>query len=293
MHPGRPLPDGRIQAALDGVVVRQGVHPGGQEQIQLLHRELVEHPLDDGGYRRLVQLQAVGAHTRHVIAGGDVRPDGLCPVGIGVGRVEHHQEGLSQLLELGDHPLLRLQIVLPGDVGNGTVCGDHDTDGGMLRNDLACADLRGLGHGDLIVKPGGGYHAGAVVLQGAHRAGNHIAYAVDEADGEGRPVVHGDLNGLLRDEFGLGGHDGAPGAALGQLIPGPLPAVHVVDIGDDHGLHEAFDKGRFSRPHRPHDADIDIPLGTQGNIFIDLALFHLRFLLRPHEPVVFSTYLWG
>jgi len=42
---GGALPDGGVQRRLDGVLLRQGVHPGGQEQVQLLNRELVEHAL--------------------------------------------------------------------------------------------------------------------------------------------------------------------------------------------------------------------------------------------------------
>ena len=276
------LPDGGIQAVFDGVVPGQGVHPGGEEEVQLLHRELVQHPLDDVGDRVLLQLQAVDAHTRHVVPAGDVRPDGLGPLGPGLGGVEYHQEGLAQLLQLADDPLLRLQVVLPGDVGDGAVGGYHDADGGVLGNDLPGANLGGLGHGDGLGEPGGGHHPGGVVLQGAHRTGHQVAHAVDEPHLEGGPAVHGDLHRLLGDEFGLGGHDGAARAALGQFILGPLPAVDVLDARDDHGLHEPLNERGFSSPHRPHHADIDISLGSQGDILIELALFHWQFLLRPY-----------
>ena len=47
-HPaqlGGALPDGGVQGGFDGVLLGEGVHPGGQEQVQLLHRELVEDAL--------------------------------------------------------------------------------------------------------------------------------------------------------------------------------------------------------------------------------------------------------
>ena len=66
---GGVLTDGVIQARFDRMVRRQGIHPGGQEQVQLLHGELVEHRLQDGGHGVLVQLQAVDGHAVHLILG--------------------------------------------------------------------------------------------------------------------------------------------------------------------------------------------------------------------------------
>ena len=188
------------------MVIGQGVHPGGQEKVQLLDGELIEDPFDDGSDVLLIQLQAVAAHTGHVIAVHNVGLDGLGPVGLGIGRVQEDQEGLAQLLELGNDPLLRLDVVLPGDVGDGPVGGDHDADGGVFGNDLSRPDLRGLGHGDVVVIPGGGHHSRGVVLGLSHGAGDHIAHAVDETDGEGGPVGHIHPDGLLGHELGLSGH---------------------------------------------------------------------------------------
>ena len=140
-----------------------------------------------------------------------------------------------------------------------------------------------------VLEPGGGDHARASVLQRAYGAGHHVTYTVDEPHRKGGPVLQRDFHSFLGDKFGFRSHDGAAGTALGQLVAGALSPVDVIDVRNDHGLHEAFDKGRLPRPHRPHHADIDISLGTQGDILVDLALFHLQFLLRPHEPVVFST----
>jgi len=121
-----------IEAGLDGVVRRQGVHPGRQEQVQLLHGELVEDAPEDVRHILLPQFQAVHRNAVHLIPGGDVFGDGLRPVALGVHGIQQDDEGLPQLLELPDHPLLRLQIVLPGDVGDGAVRGDDDADGGVL-----------------------------------------------------------------------------------------------------------------------------------------------------------------
>ena len=59
--------------------------------------------------------------------------NGLGPLGPGLRAVEQDDEGLPQLLELPDDPLLRLPVVLPGDAGDAAVGGDDDADGGVLR----------------------------------------------------------------------------------------------------------------------------------------------------------------
>ena len=82
-----------------------------------------------------------------------------------------------------------------------------------------------------MICPGGRDHAGLAVLRRPGGVGDEIAHAVDEADGELRRAVGADGDGLLGDEFWLGGHDRLAGAALGQLILGPLAAIGVVDIG--------------------------------------------------------------
>ena len=274
------LADGVVQSRFDGVTGRQSVHPRRQEQVQLLHWELVEHRLQYGGHRVLVQLQAIDSHAVDLVPGGDVLGDGLGPVAPGVGGVQQNDEGLSQLLQLPDHPLLRLQVVLPGDVGDGAVGGDDDADGGVLSDDLPGADLRRLGHGDLVVVPGGSDHPGGVVLHLADGSLHHVAHAVDKPHGAVSPVRQLDLGGLLRDELGLGGHDGPAGAALGQLIPGPLLPVHVIDVGDHLGLHEPFDERGLPGAHGAHHTDINIPSGAGGDILIDTGIHSIPSFFR-------------
>ena len=186
----RPAPDGGVQGRFDGVGLGQGVHPGRQKQIQLLQRELIEDAFQNVVDLLPAQLQAVGRHTGHVVALGNVRPDGLGPLRARVGRVEQHHKGFAQFLQFGDYPLLRLQIVLPGDVGDGPV-GDHcDGDGGVVGDDLPGTDFRRLRHGNLVVKPGGGDHALGLPLHLAHGPLDHITHTVDKPHLEGRSPVH-------------------------------------------------------------------------------------------------------
>ena len=185
-----------------------------------------------------------------------------------MGGVEQHHKGLSQPLQLADYPLLRLQVILPGNVGHGAVGGHHNPNGGVVGDHLLGAEFRRLRHGDLMVEPGGHHHPGLVAVHLPQRAGHHVAHAVDEPDGEHTAVLHAHLHRVLRDEFGFGGHHHPPGTALRQLIPGPIPDVGVLDLGQNQGLHEPLDEGGLPRPHGAYHADIDIALGALGDILI-------------------------
>ena len=55
-----------IYAGFDGMVRRQGLHPGGQEQIQLPQRKLIQQPPQQLGDLRLPQLQTVHRQTPDV-----------------------------------------------------------------------------------------------------------------------------------------------------------------------------------------------------------------------------------
>ena len=262
------------------MVRRQGLHPGGQEQIQLPQRKLIQQPPQQLGDLRLPQLQTVHRQTPDVVLALDISGDRLSPGTLGLGGIQQHHKGFSQLLQLPNHPLLGLQIILPWDLRDAAVGCDHNAHGGVVADDLPGAKLRRLSHGDLVVKPGGHDHPGRQILILSHSAGHHVAYAVNKPHGERDPLLHADLHRLLRNKFGFRRHDGAAGAALRQFIPRPVPAVAIVDIGQHLGLHKPFDKGGFSGAYRTHHADIDTAAGAGRHILINgCGLIHGPFLL--------------
>ena len=144
----------------------------------------------------------------------------------------------------------------------------------MLLDDLPGADLGGLGHGDLVVHPGGHDHPGRAVLKLAHGPLDHVAHAVDETHREGGPAVQGDIHRFLGNELGLRRHDGPAAAGLGQLVDGPFPAVDVVDVGDDARLHEALDKGGLPCSDRTKHPYEQGAAGPCGNILIEIRICH-------------------
>ena len=136
--------------------------------------------------------------------------------------------------------------------------------------------LRRLGHGHLVVEPGGGHQALLAVLGLAGGAGDHVAHAVHQPDGELAVFPQGDADRLLGHELGLGGHDAAAGAALRQLIPSPLAHIAVLDPGDHQGLHKTLDKGGLSGPDRAHHAQHAGSAGPAAELLIDLAFRHKK-----------------
>ena len=273
-HPASSLPDRAVHRRLNGVAHRQGVHPGGQEEPQFPEGELIENGLDDVRDGLLRQLQAVHRQALDAKAAGDVPADAGCPAAPGVRGVEQHHEGLAQLLELGNDPLLRFQVVLPGDVGDGAVRGDDHAHGGVLLDHLPGADLGGLRHRDFVVHPGGHDHSGLPVLKLSHGPLDHVAHTVDQPHRKGGSALQREVHSLLGDKFGLGGHDGPAAAGLGQLVNGPLPAVDVVDVGDDASLHEALDKGGLPCSDRPQHPYKQGPAGACGNVLIEIRICH-------------------
>ena len=261
--------DGLEEGRADGMLRRQRLHPVGQEKLKLFQGKLIEDGLDDLRHRLLVQVQAADRQAGHVILLGQLGPQLLGRLPLGVGGVEQDEKGLAQRLQFFDDPPLGLRVGLPRQVGDGAVGRDDDADGGVLGDHFSGADLGGLRHGDLLGEPGGVDHSRLPVLQLPHGTGDQVAHAVHQAHGKGPAPLHGDLHGLLRHEFWLGGHHRPARPALGQFVSGPLAAVVVVDAGEDQGLHKALDKGGFPRPGRADHTQVDVPGRPGGNVLIN------------------------
>ena len=191
-----------------------------------------------------------------------------------VGAVQQDDIGLSDGVQLGKDAALRLQISLPRQVGNRAVRCDNEPDRGMLPDDAACAGLGCQIERHLVVEPGAFDKARRFVFLMAQRAVHHVAHTVDEPCPEAAAARKLDPNRLLGDKLRFGGHDGAPGSGLGQLIMGTGPACFVFDAGQQHKLCKALDEGAFAAAHRPHNTEVDVPAGALGYVLVDLFLCH-------------------
>ena len=264
-------------------------HPAGQSKIQLLHRELVQHPPQD-----LPQHGGVQVHTAHRQHGAAVVPrhalsqlPGLRRVRVGA--VEQDDIGLAQRFQFGDDPPFRFCVARPGDIADRAVGGDHYPDGGVLTDHLAGAGLCGKVKGHLLLEPRAFDHAGLCVLLVPHGTLHHVAHAVDQPHPARPAALQLQGHGSLRDEFWLSGHDGAPRCRLRQLVPGTLPGSGRAGHGGQHQLlHEPLDKGGFAAAHRAHHTDVDIPAGACADLATDAVLF--LFLQGPSPlPVALRT----
>ena len=64
----RPLADGLIEPAFDRVRGVERFDPGGDPQVQLAERELIQDGFEDATHRRVIERQAVHGKTGHAIA---------------------------------------------------------------------------------------------------------------------------------------------------------------------------------------------------------------------------------
>ena len=261
--------DVAVESGFDRVLLREGLDPRGQEQIQLLQRKLIQQPAQNFLNLPVRQLQTIHRHAPHTVLLLDLGRERRRPRAARLRGVQHHDEGLADLLQLADDALLGLLIVRARDLRDAPVRRHDDADGRVVGDDLARADLRRLGHGDLVVEPRRHDHARREILKLPHRAGHHIAHAVDQPHGKRRAAVQTDLDGLFGDELRLGGHDGAARAALRQLILRAVAAVGIFDMRDDLRLHETLDKRGFSCPNRTDNADIHAASCPGGHVLIN------------------------
>ena len=210
----------------------------------------------------------------------------LCSFSRGVSGVYYNKEGLPGLLHIRNGFLLRFQVIPPWNIRDGSVGGHHKADGAMLLHNFFGTQFRRLGHGDLIVIPGGSHHSGSSLFLRPHRSGHHIAYRVNHPDLELCFPVRRYFRRLLRDELGFRGHDGFPGAALGQFIPCPFFSVGIFNGRNHQLLHNPLNQSGFSRPHRANHTDINIPSGTAGNVLINVRHSASSFMRQEKAPAM-------
>ena len=193
---------------------------------------------------------------------------------LGVGAVEHHDEGLAQRLQLAHGALLRRFVGLAGQLYDAAVGGHNHADGGVLRDHLARAHLGGLLEGNVVLKPGRAHHALVFALLGPQRAGHQVAHAVHQPHAGAGRVLQPQLHRLVGHELRLGRHHGLARAALGQFIPGALAAVFILHVRQHHQLHEPLDEARLARADRADDADVDVAVTSARDIPVDRILIH-------------------
>ena len=144
----------------------------------------------------------------------------------------------------------------------------------MVGNDLLRPQLRRFAKGHRVLRPWRMYHSGAVPVHVALCPRHQISHAVNHPHAHIRIVPQGNFHRFIRHKFRLCRHDCPSACRLRQLILCTLSCVGIRDIRQNKQIHKTLDKGRFSRPHRPHYADINVSACPLRNILINVECFH-------------------
>ena len=273
-HRVRIFPSRRVDLLLQPVIRLQHGDPFGHGEGDLLHLEFIEDALQnlaDGGP---IQIQAADRNHRMAVFLLHLLGQLIHIRLMGIHTVEQNHKGFVDFIQLSNNLSLRRPVFFPGNVADGAVGGNDQPDGGMLPDHLAGAGLGRLIKGDLLLKPGAFHHAGLFVLLVAHGSFYHIAHTVDEPGLEAAAALQLDGNSGLRNEFRLGGHDGAPRGGLGQFVPRPVLHRRAGELRQHQLLHEFFDEGTFAGTHRPHHTNVNIAAGAGRDVLVYALGFH-------------------
>ena len=223
---------------------------------------------------RFVHFQHVHHAHADAVFFRKLRAERLCIGALRVYRVQDHDERLALRLDVGDHALLRHDVILARNAGHRSVRRHDDADGRMIRDDLFRADLRRRLKRNILVEPRRAHHARRFVFHHSHRAGDHIAHAVDQPDLDVRIFAEAHDRRLVRDKMRLRRHDRASRTRLRRLVKRALFVVLVFHRRQHELLHKAFDKRRLSRSHRPDDAEIDVAARPLRNVAVYVISLH-------------------
>ena len=272
--------DGRKRLGHDGRIGIEHAHPIGKFDVHGEHRKFIEYALQDAGDLLAAhRLRIDGDHGRRIAF---FQSRAQFPGVLGLAAVEQDDEGLFDFLHLGDAARLCFLVVLPRDPGDGAVRRHDDADRRVIAHHLAGPLLRRRfkGHGRLA--PRRLDEAGLAVLLKSRRSAHGETDAIHKAHARIRlPEGNGDR--LLGHKLGLRRHHRPARGRLRQFIDHAL-SFRPLRPREHEFLHEPLDKGRFTRPDRPHDTDVDLPARARRNVLIYADIFHtpLRcFLVYP------------
>ena len=197
-----------VQRRLHLVVAAEGIQPIRQIESDRLDWELLKHAPHYAAHVVFIKCLAVHAQTADAefLLKLCRRTDGR--VRLRLRAVHKHDEGLIYPLQLLDNALLRLKIFFSFYPADAPVGRDDDADGGVLRDDAACALLGSGGHTDLLLEPRRCDKALDAVFKLSRRALDHVPHAVNQPHGQ-LAAVQRQAHGLLRYEFGFRRHDGS------------------------------------------------------------------------------------
>ena len=192
-----------------------------------------------------------------------------------VGAVEKDYEGLLCCRDFAKDLILRRLIVASCDTCDAAVGQYNDTYGGMLSDDLACAELCCFLKRNIVVEPGSAHHSGHFLLSTANSALDHVSDAIHHAEPDPAVILSDDkLNRFVGNEFWLSGHDGFSGTALRKLINDARFRIFISDVRQHHQIHKTLDEGGLAGSDGANHPNVDISAGSLFNILINTCICH-------------------
>ena len=199
----RVLQKGLINGRFHRMGPLQGVQPPGEIYLQGRHGEGIEKRAEHLRDALRIQSQAVHDQRLHAILLVDIFFCRGCRLPRRVPGIYDDEKGFSRFFHIRNGLPFGIDIVLPGDVGDGPIRGHHQADAAVFLHNLFGPQLRRLGHGNLVVKPGSCDHSGVSLFFCPYGPLHHVSHGVNEPHPEIRHAVGGDFHRLFRDEFGL------------------------------------------------------------------------------------------
>ena len=144
----------------------------------------------------------------------------------------------------------------------------------MVFNDLAGTQLRCLFKGHFLLGPGRAYLPGRIIFHQTQRSFHHVSHTVHQPKLAGCVAGHFHSDGLGGNKLHLCGHNGAASRRLGQLVLHPFTGRRVLQSGQHQKIHKPADQCGFTGSDRTHNADLQLPAGAPGDLFIYIIIGH-------------------
>ena len=248
------------QAGQDRMLLVQRVQKRRSVEFNHLQRERIQDFGQKSRQHAFRHMQQIDDHRFDAVCRFNLFRRFLRQIAIRISRIQQHNIGFAGFL-YGLHALrFRFRIVFPRDIGNRAVRQNHDPDGGMVLDHLACSDLRRPLERNLLLVPRCADHARFAFFLRPDRAGHQKAHAVYEPHAGGHRFVQTDLDRFIRNKLRLCRHDRFARSALRQFVDQAISCRFVFNIRYHQKLGKTFDESGFSGSHGTDHAEIDIPL---------------------------------
>ena len=264
------------------MIHRKHIHPFGEIELHRRQGKFIQDLFQNAVDVFLFQLFTVHRHHGYIIFFTDLFRHLSGFFRVRFLTVYQHQKWLSGFFQCQDRLLFSPQIIASGKLTDTAVRSDHQSDGGVIPHDLIRADLRRLGKGNLLFRPGCFHHALRIFLHVSRRAVDHVAHTVNQPHRYFNIVVQSHLCRFIGNEFRLRCCDGLTARALRKFVLCPHSGMFILHIGKHHFIHKTLDERGLSGPHRPQYPYVDFP--SRPLLYIPIQIVCIHCIVHKNLP---------